>query len=558
MRRLKWGFTLVELIVVIATIGILATISIIGLSRYQADTRDARRAASVSVISEALEKYYDANGEYPSCTSIKAPAATVTTTTLAGVDNTALVAPQAATTVDNSIECTSDGNTLSANGTDFFEYTGDNSVACNGTVSCLQYSLKYKEESTGAIKTVISRRNTSIATSGAATISATTTSFTSVNLSWTTVQNASSYVLQISTTASFPNDSSTQTINGVPSTTYNATGLSAGISYFFRVRSDALSSTGNWSNTLPVTTLVLAAPGSCSATSNSSSQLTAGCNTVANASTYDVDYSTSSTFASSVVSNTGLGSPSYVATGLSTGTTYYFRFRAVAPTYTGPWSSTFNATTTVPVPTGLALVVNSSSQITASWTAVSVATSYSIDYSINSNFASSTTITGIAGTSRAVTGLQQGRTWYFRVYAVVGSVSSAPSAGVAATTTLDTPSSLSFGAARPAGVYSTGNSNWLPGQSFSQGSGNYYYAYGSVGGACPSGASMAVWMQGRYNSPANWYAAGWTYQPTWVLISPTSGYQAIFEAYARCDGPNASSGQVYLGTRCITSGNVGC
>ncbi len=558
MRKLTWGFTLVELIVVIATIGILATISVIGLSRYQADTRDARRVASVSVISEALEKYYDANGEYPSCSSIKAPAATLTTTTLNGVDQTALVAPQAAPAIDNSLQCTSDGNSLSVNGTDFFEYTGDNSVACNGTVSCLQYSLKYKEESTGSIKTVSSRRNTSIATSGAATLSASTTSFTNVNLSWTTVQNASAYVLQVSTASSFPNDSSTQTVSGINGTTYNATGLTAGVSYFFRVRSDALSSTGNWSNTLPVTTLTLGAPGSCSATANSSSQITAGCNTVANASTYDVDYSTSSTFASGVVSTTNLSTPSYVASGLATGTQYSFRIRAVAPTYTGPWSSTFNATTTVPTPTGLALAVNSSSQITATWTAVSVATSYSIDYSINSNFTSSTTINNISGTSRVVTGLQQGRTWYFRVSANVGSVPSAPSAGVSATTTLDTPNSLSFGAARPAGVYSTGNSNWLPGQNFSEGSGNYYYAYGSVSGGCPSGSSMAVWMRGRYNSPTTWYSANWTYQPTWVIISPTSGYQAIFEAYARCDGPNTSSAQVYLGTRCITAGNVGC
>ena len=64
------GFTIIELIVIIATIGVLAAITIIGFSSYQQDARDEQRASNTTVISEALEEYYQENGEYPSIPAI--------------------------------------------------------------------------------------------------------------------------------------------------------------------------------------------------------------------------------------------------------------------------------------------------------------------------------------------------------------------------------------------------------------------------------------------------------------------------------------------------------
>ena len=68
---MKKGFTLVELLVVIAIIGILSTLSVVSLNSARAKARDARRLSDIKQIRTALDMYYDASSTYPttSCTS---------------------------------------------------------------------------------------------------------------------------------------------------------------------------------------------------------------------------------------------------------------------------------------------------------------------------------------------------------------------------------------------------------------------------------------------------------------------------------------------------------
>ena len=61
----KKGFTLIELMIVMAVIGILATIALVGLGQAQKSARDVKRQATMGGIRTALECYYGVMGTYP-------------------------------------------------------------------------------------------------------------------------------------------------------------------------------------------------------------------------------------------------------------------------------------------------------------------------------------------------------------------------------------------------------------------------------------------------------------------------------------------------------------
>ena len=68
---MKKGFTLVELLVVIAIIGILSTLSVVSLNSARAKSRDARRLSDIKQIRTALDLYYDSSSTYPlSCSPL--------------------------------------------------------------------------------------------------------------------------------------------------------------------------------------------------------------------------------------------------------------------------------------------------------------------------------------------------------------------------------------------------------------------------------------------------------------------------------------------------------
>lgn len=59
------GFTIIELVVVIAIIGILSGIVVINVNNYIAKARDTARISNVQAIGKALQMYYADHGRFP-------------------------------------------------------------------------------------------------------------------------------------------------------------------------------------------------------------------------------------------------------------------------------------------------------------------------------------------------------------------------------------------------------------------------------------------------------------------------------------------------------------
>ncbi len=61
----KKGFTLIEILVVIAIIGIIGTLSAVAVNSARSKQRDATRLANIRQLMTAFEDYYNENNQYP-------------------------------------------------------------------------------------------------------------------------------------------------------------------------------------------------------------------------------------------------------------------------------------------------------------------------------------------------------------------------------------------------------------------------------------------------------------------------------------------------------------
>lgn len=59
------GFTVVELVVVIAVIAVLVSIAVVSYRTSQANARDQKRVADALMLKAAVDEYYSDNGDYP-------------------------------------------------------------------------------------------------------------------------------------------------------------------------------------------------------------------------------------------------------------------------------------------------------------------------------------------------------------------------------------------------------------------------------------------------------------------------------------------------------------
>lgn len=64
--KLKKGFSLVELMIVVAVMVILSTLGFFAYNNFQKSARDSKRKADLKSIATAMQAYYTDNGAYPS------------------------------------------------------------------------------------------------------------------------------------------------------------------------------------------------------------------------------------------------------------------------------------------------------------------------------------------------------------------------------------------------------------------------------------------------------------------------------------------------------------
>jgi len=269
---------------------------------------------------------------------------------------------------------------------------------------------------------------------------------TSPTLSWNASAGAATYRLQVSTSAVFAstvfNDS---TITG---TSQPITGLALGTTYYWRVNAKNVAGTSVYSarsfTTIAAGTPTLVSPldGAVNLATNPTMIWDPP---VLGANTYRLQISTSGTFATTVFDDSTIAGTSQPISGLTVGTTYYWRVNAKLFGGTSPYSSVWTFTT-LGAPAAPVLVaplnaaVNISTSPTLSWNASTGADTYRLQVSTSAVFATTffndSTITG---TSQPMTGLAVGTTYYWRVNAKNAAGTSAYNSRDFTTITAGTP-----------------------------------------------------------------------------------------------------------------------
>jgi fibronectin type 3 domain-containing protein len=166
---------------------------------------------------------------------------------------------------------------------------------------------------------------------------------TQVTLNWTGSAGATSYKVYRATTAG--GEGTTPIASGITGTTYTNTGLTNGTTYYFKVAAVNVNGTGSQSgeaSAVPNISAPAAPTGLSAAAGNTQISLTWSASS--GATSYSVYRGTAAGGESTTAIASGLASPAYTNTGLTNGTTYFYKVKATNANGTSGYSNEASAT----------------------------------------------------------------------------------------------------------------------------------------------------------------------------------------------------------------------
>ncbi|MDD3590499.1 MAG: Ig-like domain-containing protein, partial [Thermoguttaceae bacterium] len=399
--------------------------------------------STITANTEALYrvKGVNASGASPGATVVGSgtpflPPSSVTTS-VAGVDSILISWTPYDSNATYKLERSDNGSVWSAVVTN---YTGTSYVDQGLTVDCTwRYRVSSYLSSTG-----YSAPSNVVSVFLAATIPATPTltratllDANTISLTWSSVPGASSYLLARSTDG--VNWATPVVVSG---SSYEdaSSGINASTTnYYYRVSAQNTAGTSNASAAVQAVPEPIV---SFSPTQQASNSLTLSWTNGSSDFPFRLERSLDESTWTTLASN--LTSPTYADSGLTPNTTYYYRVCLVANVCSS-WTST-SAQTYPAAPNSPTISVSTTvDSSTISWNAVTGATSYSVERSLDSQ-TWSVVANQITGTSCVDSGLAPRTGYYYRARAVNVGGASSPSAVVLATTATPAPTITSVSA----------------------------------------------------------------------------------------------------------------
>ncbi len=263
---------------------------------------------------------------------------------------------------------------------------------------------------------------------------------------WSSVQNASSYVLDVSRNKNFTDFLNGYNAKEIVDTTEIISGLLRNTFYYYRVRAKGFGSVSNNSNRIVVQTVSFASPRALEAVELQPTSFRAVWQSVEGASSYRIDVATDANFESVITgySDREVNDTTLQVTGLTVNRRYFYRVRALAGTVTSGYSNIVDLTTTsLSEPVLLSATDVQLTSFTINWEAVVGATQYRVDVGfdplvenmIGTDFDNRL----VTGTSLNVTGLNANTTYYYKVRAENDVSTSGSSVGSSKTSSINPP-----------------------------------------------------------------------------------------------------------------------